>query len=184
MSLALVAVFCQASPSGDRIVDCGTAAVYCLCRFQQADADFAAVRNALAPFGSAPYSMADLKAALTTLGVSTQSVRAGERELPDRTPFVAYMQNGVIGHFSTCRIDRGENFAEAIDAAGTWRGTPAEMVKQRGWTGIVLMPTPPRWPHWGLAFAGLVLGAAIAWQAGVGNRRSSSSNQPTAPECR
>ena len=160
LSMMIAAAWGETDPlPPEPIVDCGTAAVYCLCRFQGTVADFGKVREALAPCGTAPYSMADLQQALAKLGVATQAVTARESELPDRTAFLAYLQTGAIGHFSTCRLNRAENRAELVDTRESWHGTPAELVRRYGWTGIVLTPTSPRWPRWAAAFAGLGLGA-------------------------
>jgi hypothetical protein len=162
--------------STDRLADCGTSAVYCFCRFQKAETGFHEVRQALEQFGRPPYSMLDLQQALAGLGRPVEAARLQEVELPDRTPFIAFLKTPGGGHFMTCRIDRRAGRAEFVDSRDSWEGAPHQLVQIPGWTGIVLVPRR----EFRLEYA--VLGASVlAGSIWAVRRRRGDAIDETAP---
>lgn len=165
----------------NRFVDCGTAAVYCYCRLQQASTSFADVRLALEKFGSPPYSMIDLQRALDVLGHPVDAIRTNCQNLPNCTPFIAHLQTSHGGHFIACRIDRASNSADFVDNRDTWKSSPDELTQASGWTGVILVPraTGGSAAPWVIAGAGLGIAGALLF--GRVRRSFARSHPPAVP---
>ena len=145
------------APRG-RAVDCGTAAMYCFRRYQGANTSFVEVRRVLEQFGAPPYSMSDLRRALADLGARVVAVRTTGDDLPDRTPFIAYLKTTRGGHFMACQFDRRADRAEFVDTRGAWTGRPSDLHQMPGWTGVILIPRPYRWLDFVFVLVGIGLG--------------------------
>ena len=143
-------------------LNCGTAALLTLLRWEGRPATWEAVQSRLGNSAGDGHSMKDLRDAAREFGLELRGVkRAKGPWSPDRAA-IASIRRGEAGHFVAVRpVERSGTLVQVQDGA-----RPPEILDAAdletvpGWTGLMLTPARTHWGAWAGGVAALAIGAA------------------------
>jgi Peptidase C39 family len=136
------------APSEIVAYDCGTVALHALLAIEGCATRFDALQARLPAPSPQGYSMALLRDAAGTCGLSLTGVKlVASGRAPDR-PALVFTKRGEHGHFLVVRpVGHSGKLIQIIDSTGDPIVMDAiDLYASPQWTGLALVPTRPDWP--------------------------------------
>ncbi len=156
--------------SAEPRVDCGVSALFLLLRLEGREADLAALVESLPPRPAAGYSLKELRNEARRRGVPLRGVQLKSGERPEG-PSIVFFGDGGHGHYVVARpVGHSGKLVQVLDPNFTPQVLDSEEFEARTlWTGLALVPDPPRWPG-RIGIAAAAGGAACLGLVGWGRR--------------
>ena len=133
--------------SSETSYDCGTIALYTLLRLSGRPTELSVLETRLPLPKAAGYSMLELRNAAYACGLSCAGMRVSKSDRQPAAPILAFLTDGTHGHYVVVRpvghtgklvqVLNLNRESVVLDAADLY-GSPE-------WTGLALIPDPPRW---------------------------------------
>jgi len=142
-------------------LDCGVNALYVLLRLEGRPVTLDRLESVLPKRHPDGYSMAELSAASTALGLDLVGVRFRRGDKPLRRPAIAFLKQAQAGHFSVLRpVGTTGTMVQVIDPpSAPWIADYDQVFAVRPWTGRILIPRDS-WTARPVALLLMILAAA------------------------
>jgi len=136
-----------AGPEETTKFDCGANALFILLHLEKLPVTFDDLESVLPPRAPEGYSMLELSAAASSLGLSLQGVRFGKGDKALNRPAIVFLQDAKGGHFAVLRpVGTTGPMVQVIDPPrAPWIADYERVFAARSWTSRVLIPLDP-WP--------------------------------------
>jgi len=140
------------------IPDCGTNALYLVCKNIDPKIDMADVTRVLPPQKPNGYSLGELATAAGRLGVQLDGRRLGPSDFPLQTPAVAFIQLAQEGHFvALFPVGRLGKLVQVLDPPKQPQILEYQALVESGsWTGKCLIQRGSGGMVWGATGASLL----------------------------
>ncbi|MGC8643131.1 MAG: cysteine peptidase family C39 domain-containing protein [Isosphaeraceae bacterium] len=149
---------CEDTGGGSRgsgAYDCGILALRQLAKLEGRGEALERLRAALPAPRAEGYSMKDLRLASLACGLRLTGVFLGKDERAIDRPMLMYLRRGSRGHFLVVRpVGVTGKLVQLIDSVRAPEVMDkSELFSSREWTGLALVPNPPRWASRPVALA-------------------------------
>ena len=148
--------------------DCGTNALFFVCKDHEPNIDLETISGALPPQKSEGYSMAELVNAANRLGVPLEGRHLGLEDFPLSRPAIAYLRLTSEGHYVALRpVGHRGNLVQIFDPPNSPRIIEyKELITANTWTGRCLIQRRPQWLAWGFEIGVLIFVFAMVYWFG------------------
>lgn len=153
----------QEMPNTATEFECGTISLYTLLRLEGRPLTLSIVENALPPPPAVGYSLADLRAASSKLGLPLIGVKVPLDFYPKR-PVLVFLSTPEHGHFVVIRpVGRTKKLIQVLDSRHDPDVLDADdFFRTPGWTGMALVPSrSSSTPNLMVGMSGLIIGVMV-----------------------
>ncbi len=175
-----------AGPEETTKLDCGANALFILLHLEEMPVTYDNLESVLPPRAPEGYSMLELTAAASSLGLCLEGVRFGKGDKALNRPAIVFLQDAKGGHFAVLRpVGTTGTMVQVIDPSrAPWIADYERVFAARSWTSRVLIPLAP-WPvrharHllFALACGTLTAAGLLLWSRSSRPRRRNTLGTP------